>query len=91
MEITILHANVVTPDQLLLDQTLEIQDGKIKTIHPSGTNDQKKTDVFNANGMIVTPGLIDIHIHGGMGADAMDASHESLNRMSTFLDRKSVV
>ena len=90
MEITILHANVVTPDQLHLDQTLEIQDGKIKAIHPSGTNDQNKTAVFDANGMIVTPGLIDIHIHGGMGADAMDASQESLNRMSTFLSTHGI-
>ena len=90
MEQTILHANVYTPDQLYLDQTLEIQGGKIKAIHPTETNDQNKTAVFNASGMIVTPGLIDIHIHGGMGADAMDASQESLSRMSTFLSTHGI-
>lgn len=90
MEQTILHANLFTPDQLLTDQTLEIQDGKIRAIHPTEKNDQNNTTVFNASGMIVTPGLIDIHTHGGMGADTMDANQESLNQMSTFLSAHGI-
>lgn len=37
------------------------------------------------------PGLIDTHVHGAVGCDVMDASHESLDNMSTFFASKGVV
>ncbi|HAF61971.1 MAG TPA: N-acetylglucosamine-6-phosphate deacetylase [Anaerolineaceae bacterium] len=86
----IIHANIYTPDKLLPDQTIEIKDGKIHAIYPTRGNEKKDTTFFDAQDMIITPGLMDIHTHGGMGADAMDAQQNSLNQMSTFLANHGV-
>ncbi|QIQ22399.1 N-acetylglucosamine-6-phosphate deacetylase [Zophobihabitans entericus] len=42
------------------------------------------------NNLIVMPALIDTHIHGAMGSDVMDATHEALNTMSQFLASRGV-
>ena len=45
-----------------------IQDGKIKTIAPQGA-DLKGKDLIDTKGHIVFPGIIDVHLHLGHGAD----------------------
>ncbi len=42
-------------------------------------------DVIDAGGMVVAPGLIDLHIHGYLGEDASDASEKGLLRMAKGL------
>lgn len=39
---------------------------------------------------IAIPGFIDMHVHGGNGADVMDATFESLNTVSKYLATKGV-
>lgn len=41
-------------------------------------------DGFDAEGGYIIPGLVDIHTHGAMGADASDASQEGLKRMACY-------
>jgi N-acetylglucosamine-6-phosphate deacetylase len=41
-------------------------------------------DVIDANGMIVHPGMIDLHVHGGGGDEVMDATPDALRRLSIF-------
>jgi len=38
----------------------------------------KNCEVIDAKGMYISPGLIDIHIHGSKGADTMDGSVEAI-------------
>ena len=45
---------------------------------------QRGVRTLNASEFIVAPGFIDIHVHGGMGADTMDASVKSLRTMARF-------
>lgn len=40
---------------------------------------------YDANGLHVLPGFIDIHIHGGYGEDAMDASETGLKHLAESL------
>ncbi|MGV8025293.1 MAG: N-acetylglucosamine-6-phosphate deacetylase [Anaerolineaceae bacterium] len=87
----IIHADVCTPDQFLSDQTIEIMDGKFRLISPTTGDDASNiSDCFNAQGLIVAPGLIDIHTHGGNGADAMDATPKALETISIFLSRHGI-
>ena len=86
----IIHADLFTPYEHLLDQTMELKDGKIYAIFPSSVKisanaENHKEGTFDARGLMIAPGLIDIHIHGCMGADTMDANQESLSKMSIFL------
>lgn len=58
-----------------LDKMLEkVQSGK-------GEEDIQVTDAGN---LYVSPGFINLHIHGCAGADTMDGSREALDRMSIF-------
>lgn len=45
----------------------------------------KSYPTVNAQGHHVIPGFIDIHIHGGYGEDAMDASKDGLKHLSEQL------
>ena len=59
----IINANVVLPNEILGDATIMIEGGKIFAI---GQNLilPENAEVIDANGMLVGPGFVDIHIHG---------------------------
>src|SRR3954451_23604052 len=40
--------------------------------------------VVDGRGCVLLPGFIDLHVHGGDGADAMDADPDGLCRMARF-------
>ena len=42
---------------------LLIKDGKIANIAPCGTIEEKNCEIINAEGMVVAPGLVDVHVH----------------------------
>ncbi len=45
---------------------------------------------LEANGCIVSPGFIDIHIHGSVGADFCDGTEESVDKISEYLVENGV-
>ncbi len=47
-------------------------------------------EIIDAKNFYVSPGFINIHIHGFMGADAMDENPESLDIMQKFLPSTGV-
>jgi N-acetylglucosamine-6-phosphate deacetylase len=64
-----------------------IRDGSIKQVfaagdEPAGISEAEKLD---ARDSIIAPGLIDLHIHGSAGVDALEADGEELGRLSEFL------
>jgi N-acetylglucosamine-6-phosphate deacetylase len=59
---------------------LTIDDGRITDVRDAG-HPPAGSDV--AEGFIV-PGFIDIHVHGGNGADFMDAEDEAVSRVRRF-------
>ena len=53
----------------------------------SGDSNEDGVDLCGAH---VIPGLIDIHIHGAVGADFSDGTQEGLDRMAAFLAKSGV-
>ena len=56
-----------------------IENGKIKEINPIICSDE---NILDANGLYVSPGFIDVHIHGAGGFDTMDGTVEAINAIA---------
>ena len=70
------NATVVTPDGVLPKTAVLVRDGKIAEIGYDGDAAADAT-VIDAAGNYLLAGFIDLHVHGGGGADFMDATPEA--------------
>lgn len=61
---------------------LETNGGQISALGSVTGNEQQ---VLDATGCYVVPGLVDIHIHGAMGADFSDGETASIQVMAQYL------
>lgn len=61
-----------------------INNGKIEKINPASIESQ---EIIDAKGLYLSPGFIDVHIHGAGGCDTMDGEEESLNTISKVISR----
>ncbi len=73
-----LNANVITPYQIKKANVL-IANEKIISINNKVIKDIKK---INAANCYLAPGFIDIHVHGGGGADLMDGDINSILKIA---------
>jgi len=69
---------VIFPDRIET-MSLQIRDGKIISFDPDFSEDE----VMEGNGRYLSPGFIDIHIHGAGNHDTMEASFEAMEAIST--------
>ena len=63
---------------------------KIEKIAPLSDIDTSAYEVIDAKGMFVSPGLVDMHIHGYLGADASDADAEGIKKMAEGIIKNGV-
>jgi N-acetylglucosamine-6-phosphate deacetylase len=82
-----LRGKLVTLFHVINDGQVEINDGKITYAGDSRSFNGEITDYGDS---IITPGFIDIHIHGLAGYDAMDSDPESIHQISKHLAAKGV-
>jgi N-acetylglucosamine-6-phosphate deacetylase len=79
MEKIALRGNVVLADEVLTGGVVVLEDEKIAGVYPATDNLRAKDVVtFEYGGKYITPGLIDLHLHGAMGHDVIDASGPGL-------------
>jgi N-acetylglucosamine-6-phosphate deacetylase len=83
----ILKGTVVTPPELVPGGMVVVEGGGITYVGPAISVEGEVRDYGD---LLVAPGLIDIHVHGGGGHDAMGASMKSLEGVSTFLAAQGV-
>lgn len=72
------NCNIIFPNKIENGSIL-IDNGKIKEINPSISTD---CSIIDCKGLYVSPGFIDIHIHGAGGYDTMDGTFEAINEIS---------
>ena len=72
------NCNIIYLDKIEKGSVL-IENGKIKKINPKDKNHIK---ILDGKGLYLSPGFIDVHIHGASGCDTMDGNFESLNTIS---------
>jgi N-acetylglucosamine-6-phosphate deacetylase len=70
-------ASIVTPHEVIDDGWLRLDGDRIAEI---GTGERPDGEVVDLDGGWLVPGFVDIHCHGGDGADFGSAGPEQLNR-----------
>lgn len=74
--IKITNGRVITPRGILPNGSVLIDDGKIMAVEEADLNISGAT-IIDAGGQYISPGFIDIHVHGGGGFDFMDNTVEA--------------
>lgn len=67
------NGTLILPDRLIAGGALLCERGKITALGKDVAPPRAAT-VVNAKGGYISPGFIDIHVHGGAGADFMDGT-----------------
>lgn len=71
------NGTLILPDRLIDNASLVCEGGRITAL---GRRVKRPVDaqIIDACGGYISPGFIDIHVHGGAGADFMDGSAEAV-------------
>jgi N-acetylglucosamine-6-phosphate deacetylase len=81
------NAHLFTPNHTGLTGWLLVENGRIRSIGFGSVpnfSDDSSVQVLDAQGQNLLPGFIDLHVHGAMGHEVMDASPTGLEAMSHF-------
>ena len=87
----LLHATIVLEDTLLQQGFIHIKDDKIEAVGdmvncPTIADGNRVVDCSGQQ--YVIPGMIDIHVHGAVGFDFMDGSHEAFKGIALALAKE---
>ncbi|HEY1084557.1 MAG TPA: amidohydrolase family protein, partial [Prosthecobacter sp.] len=73
------HGTAVLPDRVIENAAVHCREGRIEWVgHSSRRKIPAKAEVVDARGGYISPGYVDIHVHGGAGADFMDGTAEAV-------------
>jgi N-acetylglucosamine-6-phosphate deacetylase len=77
--LAIVGGTVYTPGRIIDHGVVLVQDGRILDVGPADSVPAPAGATrMDAKGGIVCPGLVDLHIHGGDGADCTDGTDEAV-------------
>jgi N-acetylglucosamine-6-phosphate deacetylase len=80
-KIKIFNGKIITPKSILENASLIVLDGKISGIEKGNPNISDALEI-DAKGQYISPGFIDIHLHGGGGSDFMDGTPEAFLKIA---------
>lgn len=73
----LVNATLVLPDRLVEDGALHVRDGRLAAVGRRADLPSCGGVTVDAAGRYAAPGFIDMHVHGGGGADFMDGTPEA--------------
>ncbi len=88
MRIAITGGKVITPLEVHERADVLIEGGTIVAVGPGVAEGVRER--LAADGMLVAPGFVDVHVHGGAGHDAMDGTREAIEGMARYFATKGV-
>jgi N-acetylglucosamine-6-phosphate deacetylase len=89
-------ARVVTSTGVLEHADVHVEQGRItRVMQGESDTDSRDADAHDAStldldGLTLYPGFVDVHIHGSVGVDLMEADAEDLQRVARFLAANGV-
>ncbi|AEB75326.1 N-acetylglucosamine-6-phosphate deacetylase [Clostridium botulinum] len=84
----ILNGTILTEDSLLKNKALIFDKTIIDIVDENSINKNDFSEIIDAKGNYISPGFIDIHIHGSGGKDVMDGDFNSLQTISKVIASK---
>ena len=84
------NARIVLPDRIAESAGLLIERDRIAHVYDAGSVPPSHDDSIDLAGLTLFPGFIDVHIHGAVGVDTMEASAEGLLQVAEFLATQGV-
>jgi N-acetylglucosamine-6-phosphate deacetylase len=90
MPTIITAARLVTPVEWIEAPVVVVDDGSITALRSRSEGEIPAGPVLNFPDLILAPGFIDIHIHGGAGRDAMEADESALEQIERQLVKHGV-
>ena len=79
----ILNGTILTPQAELIDKVLLFDERIVDIVDASFPI--TGVEIIDAQGKYVSPGLVDVHIHGYVGEDASDGSEEGVRKIAKAL------
>ena len=77
----LLRGQIVTANGLVPDGVVETDDaGRIAAIRPKGVG--APTVSVDYSGCLIVPGFVDLHVHGGGGADFMHGTIDAVRQVA---------
>ncbi|HEV2864714.1 MAG TPA: N-acetylglucosamine-6-phosphate deacetylase [Pyrinomonadaceae bacterium] len=80
-------ARLILPDSVVEGQDLLVEAGRVARL---GQISDAGARVLDLSGLTVYPGFIDVHIHGAVGVDTLEATADDLHRVALFLAGEGV-
>lgn len=84
MVATVTAKRLVTATELIEQPLLAFEDGSIVSISSRYGKESPRL-TYDFEDATLTPGLLDIHMHGALGHDVMEGTSESLTAIGSFL------
>jgi N-acetylglucosamine-6-phosphate deacetylase len=76
--VVIENATAILPDRLLPQARVVLHGGRIAEVGRAGRRAPRDAQVIDGRGGFVSPGFVDVHVHGGGGADFMDGTPDAV-------------
>ena len=84
------NLRLILPDRICDGLEVVVKEGKIAALRPAAPRLQRTAErvhgkeVIDLNGNYLAPGFIDLHVHGALGRDTMEASAEAFRAICDF-------
>ncbi|MBO9565397.1 MAG: amidohydrolase family protein, partial [Niastella sp.] len=74
-----INGTAILPDRLLPDAVVVCSAGRIAAVGSARkVRVPRDAEIVDARGGYISPGFVEIHVHGGDGADFMDGTEEAV-------------
>src|SRR4051812_27143345 len=77
----LIKGNAILPDRVVKDAVVRCRNGRIVEVHDDGGRAAGEP-VVDYSGDYIAPGFVDIHVHGGAGADYMDGTVKAVRTIN---------
>src|SRR5262249_6823640 len=72
-----LNGQIILADRLIEAGAVQTEGERITAVHPVYTKPPPDAEIIDLQGGYLAPGFIDLHVHGGAGADFMDGTADA--------------